>query len=318
MQTHIDRRHRPDRALALGQWVGRLLRHPFSRHSSQQYDALGEEADDIQLTAGHERETKDVESNPASIAPKPRAKLPFRRIFVPNVLLTLLAHGLMSMHVGTFTNLWFIFLSTPRFDPQNPDPPDHKAQQLPFAFTGGLGMPPETIGFAIGIIGVIGLCMQFGIYSRVVSRFGVLKTFRLGLLCTFPLVYFLVPYIAVVPSKSEPPHHTDGPMIWIIIICLLFLQVLGRTFVLPIGQILINNCTPHPSVLGAVHGIATSTSAFARTIGPVAWSAMYGWGLEKGIVGFAWWLLAVEACVAAAASWMIYEGSGHEIWLEGD
>lgn len=230
----------------------------------------------------------------------------------------MLAHGLLHIHLAAFNNMWFLFLSTPRFDPSNPEPSFRKSQQLPFSFTGGLGLPPPTIGLAIGIIGFVGLIFQLGVYSWITFRLGIVLTHRIALALTFPIVYVLVPYIVILPTKSITPAPADGPWIWIAISALLVLQTFGRTFVLPITQILVNNASPHPSVLGAVHGVGQSVSSGCRTLGPVIWSSLYGVGLDKGVVGIAWWVLGAEAVATAAASWLLREGSGHEILLEGE
>ncbi|CRK23486.1 hypothetical protein BN1708_018029, partial [Verticillium longisporum] len=92
--------------------------------------------------------------------------------------------------------------------------------------------------------------------------------------------------------------------------------VTGRTFALPGQTILVNNCAPHPSVLGTVHGLAQSVSSAARTIGPVLGGWAYGVGLEAGVVGAVWWGLAAFAVLGFVASWFLREGDGHEIWLE--
>ena len=143
-------------------------------------------------------------------------------------------------------------------------------------------------------------------------------THRFALLLTFPFVYLLVPFLAIIPTATDAPAPADGLRVWIAIGALLFLQVVGRTFVLPITQILVNNCTPHPSVLSSVHGIGQSVSSGCRTLGPLVWSALFGLGLRKGVVGIAWWTLSIESLVAAGSSWLLREGDGHEIWLEGD
>lgn len=315
-QTHIDRAHYTDHGLEAGRWMKAKILGLFKRNSPIEYTALDEDGSHSIELSGHSRSASLVKpSKPPSV---PRTKLPYRRIFTRNLVLTMLTHCLLHVHSSAFNNMWFLFLSTPRFDPASPDPPSHTSQRLPFSFTGGLGMPPKEIGLAIGIIGFVGLSLQFGVYSRVTFRLGIVTTYRLALLLTFPIVYSLVPYLAMVPTRSASPAAADGPVIWIVIFVLLFVQVVGRTFVLPIGQILVNNCSPHPSVLGSVHGIGQSVSSGGRTLGPIIWSTLYGIGLEKGVVGIAWWVLSGEALFAALASWFLREGSGHEIWLEGD
>jgi hypothetical protein len=307
-ETHIDRRHYPDPGLKIGKSLARLILRPFRKEPYHPIDSAVDT--DIELDPRQHQRNISLVSNTSTGTKRHRPKLPYRRIFTPNVCFTFFAAALVHIHIATFSNLWYLFLSTPRA----PLP----AQHPPFSFTGGLGLAPSTLGFAIGIIGVIGLTLQFGVYSRIVTRLGVVRTFRLFTLITFPLVYLAAPYLSIVPTTAAPPSPASGVPIWLSISGLLFVQVVGRTFVLPITQILINNCTPHPSALASVHGLASSISSGARTVGPVVFATLYGVGLERGMVWLAWWCLAAEALMGASAAWLVREGSGHEIWLEGD
>lgn len=180
-------------------------------------------------------------------------------------------------------------------------------------------MPPPLVGTAMAIIGVIGITLQLFLYPRLSARLGTVVSLRLFLLC-FPFVYLFAPYLSVVPSSASapPPEPKAGLLIWAAITAVLFLQVAGRTFALPAQTILINNCTPHPSVLGTIHGLAQSISSAARTVGPVLGGWLYGVGLTRGVVGGVWWALACVAIVGLVASWFVKEGDGHEVWLEGD
>lgn len=220
------------------------------------------------------------------------------------------------MHVGTFNSLWFVFLSTPVADPKRRDPPNFQ-QHLPFVFTGGLGMPPRHIGFAMAILGVIGISMQLFVYPVVNDRLGSIRSWRIFLYC-FPVVYALVPYLSLVPSNTPPPAEKDGPIIWMALCCVLFIHVVGRTFALPASTILVNNASPHPSVLGTMHGIGQSLSSGGRALGPAIGGTLYGLGLRKGVVGAVWWGMSCLALLNCFASLFVYEGDGHEIWLSGD
>jgi hypothetical protein len=44
----------------------------------------------------------------------------------------------------------------------------------------------------------------------------------------------------------------------------------------------------------------------------------YGGGLARGGVGAAWWATAGVAGAGCATAYCVYEGSGHEIFLEGE
>ena len=256
----------------------------------------------------------DLELSPPKVrqkaTPRWKRKLPFRRIFTYNVICTLIAHSLLATHLGTFNNLWYVFLSTPVAPPST-------RRNLPFVFTGGLGMPPRDVGLAMAVLGVIGICMQLFIYPRVNARLGTVKSWRI-FLAAFPIAYILVPYLSVVPSHSPAPAEKDGILVWISLCVVLFIQVMGRTFALPATTILVNNASPHPSVLGTMHGIAQSMSAAARTIGPALGGKFYGVGLKGGVVGAVFWGLSGVAVVNCGASHFVREGDGHEIILAGD
>lgn len=249
------------------------------------------------------------------VSPKYKNTLPFRRIFTYNVISTLISHGLLAGSMGTFQSIWYSFLSTPVYDSAKAPPGYHP--HPPFTFTGGIGLPPRSVGVAMAILGSIGITMQLFLYPLVNTRLGTVRSWRIFLYC-FPVVYTLVPFLAIIPSTTPPPSQKTGPAIWAALTGLLFLQVVGRTFATPATTILINNCSPHPTVLGTIHGIGQSTSAGARTIAPALGGWLYGVGLENGCVGAMWWALAVMAVVCCFASNFVREGNGHEIRLEGD
>ncbi|KAF2124035.1 MFS general substrate transporter [Dothidotthia symphoricarpi CBS 119687] len=309
----------PDHGLRIGRWISR---HIFRQHvvSNAGYTAVLE--DEWAASSSLELQPTPTTARPdtSTLSDKStqmlRQKLPFRHIWTRNLIITLFAHGLLAMHVGGFNALWFIYLSTPRYDPSNPHPPGFKPHGF-FHFTGGLALPPPRIGLALAILGVIGISLQLFIYPNLSHRLGTANSYRI-FLALFPFTYALAPFLSRVPSWSSPPDGVSGPFVWAAIIVVLFIQVLGRTFALPCTAILINNVSPHPSVLGTVHGIGQSVSSLTRTIGPVLFSWVFGRGLDMGVVGMAWWLMTGVAIVGWVVAQGVREGDGHEILLEGE
>ena len=324
-QTLDSLRDRPDLGLRVGKYMANLFRR-LLRPRSHHYTAVtGEEpinspirsfgVESFDLGTLH-RPPNERRAN----IPRPqklKRKLPFRRIWTRNVLFNLLTHAFLSFHVGTFQNLWFIFLSTSRFDPSHPIPPSHTTQRLPFSFTGGLGMRPRSVGLAMAVLGVFGISLQILVYPTVNQRFGTLRSYRWSLLL-FPLAYCLAPYLSLVPSSKDPPAQASGFLVWMALAGVLLIQVIARTFALPAAIILINNCSPHPSVLGTIHGFGSTVSSLSRSVGPILGGWGFGFGLRKGVVGGVWWALAAVAALGWVASGLVYEGSGHEIFLEGE
>jgi len=99
----------------------------------------------------------------------------------------------------------------------------------------------------------------------------------------------------------------------------LLLFVLGRTGVTPATTLLINDCTPHPSVRGTIHTAGTVIGKLSRSLFPIAALAIFGGGLQIDLVGLGFWCIACLAVLACAASRWVKEGSnGNEIKVEGD
>lgn len=321
-ETLYSLRDKPDIGLRITRLVSRTI---FGRKEKQTYVQLSEDV-------GNE----DVESSAPLKKKEPtiQRKLPFRRIWTANVLFVLLSHGLLACHVGTFNSLWFIFLSTPRYDPDasqhsmrsaeasigHDEPvrvPEGYRPHFPFTFTGGLALPPASIGSALAILGVIGISLQLLLYPKLSFKLGTVRSLRLSLLL-FPLSYTLTPFLATVPSSNPPPGEAKGFLVWCGISLILSIQTLARTFALPASAIIVNNSSPHPSILGTLHGIAQSVSSATRTLGPVLGGYLYSVGLQHGIVGIGWWSLSCIAVVGAIAGQFVRNGSGHEIFLEGE
>ncbi|KAK3394866.1 major facilitator superfamily domain-containing protein [Podospora didyma] len=314
-----------DRGLELGQklrtWLsGKALRSVYTPLAT---DDTGTDVEVSSLRPDHHSLGPLSPESPTKLGKPYRRytqRLAFRRIFTRNVIFTLLASFILAFHVGTFNSLWFVFLSTPVYDPAKPpQSPGAFARRLPFAFTGGMGLQPREVGMAMAILGVLGITLQLCVYPWLSARLGTVRSWRLFLLF-FPIAYFLLPFLSLVQSSSgsPPPNPKDGIAVWAAIAGVLVLQVIGRTFALPAQTILVNNCTPHPSVLGTVHGIGQSVSSFARTLGPVLSGFLYGIGLDMGVIGAVWWGLSGVALCGLLASMFVWEGNGHEIWLEGD
>lgn len=310
-ETHYMLRDSPDWGIRLGQCLKRLVGRQVNRTG---YDpvSLEDEPETPSSSVGHTLEMVESNSPTKTRTPQRRAKLPFRRVFTKNLVVTLLARGFMSMHIGAFQTLWFIFLSTPRSS-EEAAPTAHDA----FHFTGGLALPPRQIGVIMSILGGLGIIFQITAYPWTHEKFGTASCFRASI-ALFPLVYFVTPFLATVHSSSKPPLPSAGVLVWAGIFGILGVHVMGRTFAIPSSTILVNNACPHPSVLSTVHSLAMSVNSGMLMFGPLTGGLLFSLGLDKGMVGLAFWVLMCQSCVGLVFGMLAREGSGHEIILEGD
>lgn len=165
--------------------------------------------------------------------------IPFR-VLTPNPLRTFWN---INNTFRAFTTAWSILLSTPRVVPLS----EEQIYYWPFSIyipRGGLAMSPKSAGFAMSLLGIIGMALQLTVYPGIVSRLGTVKCYQYST-ALFPLAYTLVAFLPLIQSKL---------LLWISIVFVLSILVLARTFALPATIVLLNNCSPHPSVLGTVSG----------------------------------------------------------------
>ncbi|KAI0975920.1 major facilitator superfamily domain-containing protein [Xylaria arbuscula] len=305
-ETSIKLRNKPDIGLQLGRRLKAfILRKPIT---DGYYALENSNTPDSSSLNGEQEKTPVIAAQPK----RTTRSLPFSRVWTRNVVFTLVAEALFDFQLGAFTNLWTLFLSSPRSTAE-----ETAVRSLPWVFTGGLGMPAATVGLATSVLGILGMFLQIFAYPPVHARLGTLRGFRY-FMALFPVAYFLAPYLAVLPSATEAPEPASGIIIWMFMTVVQVFQVMARTVTLPASIILLNNCSPHPSVLGLVHGLGQSVSAGFRTVGPVVGGWWYGASLEAGVVGASWWGVAGVAALGCVSSFFIYEGSGHEIILEGE
>ncbi|EMD00555.1 hypothetical protein BAUCODRAFT_61638 [Baudoinia panamericana UAMH 10762] len=333
----LDETLKTHRPLQVSEWNPvRVMRHAYESmvEAKNRGYRLIQDAQRQSLLSDHDTSSTEMDGlgpTDAKLEPRSPQTLPFRRIWTTNVLWTLATIAIFDFHMGAFANLWILFLATPReFVHGVPDDSQtasnaaavsmkdkHIAPRGAFKFSSGLAFPPPTIGFAMAIIGIIGVALQFLLYPWANSRFGLMRCFR-GSLFLFPAAYYLAPYIALLPSATSPPGPASGWTVWLGISFVLFLQVAARTFALPASIILLNNSTPHPSVLATIHGIGQACSATFRTVGPILAGYWYGIWTERGVIGMSWWIVASIAALGCVASFWVRNGSGHEIFLPGE
>ncbi|KPI45792.1 uncharacterized protein AB675_808 [Cyphellophora attinorum] len=292
-ETHEARRNKPDYGRKLGRMITKLL----SRTRSQGYTPLAThsavDSVDLEQHPQSSLTTPGTATKPSDPNTTPSKNVPFRSIFTKNVTLTILAHHLLAFHVSSFNALIFLLLPATRSNNAN--------AHLPFSFTGGLGLTTEQVGMATAIIGVIGLPLQILLYPPLDAKLGTVTGYKLFLPFSIA-AYICLPFLVILPDNKF--------LIWPCLTLIFAMQVMSRTFALPSGVILINNCSPSRKVLGTIHGFAQSASSAARTVGPVFGGWLLGWGLAHNCMGLVWWVMAGVAAANWALLWTVYEGDG--------
>lgn len=174
------------------------------------------------------------------------------------------------------------------------EPVSHEPVTLPFNFIGGFGLSTKAIGFMLSVQGVYSMIAQLCIFPFVAKRFGTLQTFRFVVM-TWPVLYFLVPYVVLLPQSLQKIG---------IYACLLW-KITFHVLAFPSNAILLTNSAPSTLVLGVINGVAASAASLARAFGPTVSGLLHAWGLEFGSTGLAWWVSGLVCALGAVESlWM--------------
>lgn len=251
-------------------------------------------------------------ANTASPPPQKaqQIRIPFWKIWTPNVINTMLAQFIISGHLGTFTSLWTVFLSLPVAPSQDQHPP--------LRFSGGVGLRPNGVGATMSVFGFVGIILQILVYPALQERWGAIGVWR-SALCLFPWVYIATPFCALMASlgsgqelKESASHTAIVVLQWSTLIIIMFLWAAGRTGVVPATSLLINDCTPHPSVRGTIHTMGVMVSNLSRSVFPPMALWVLGYGLKIGVVGLGFWAVAALAVFSILASLNVQEGNNGE------
>ncbi|KAK1854855.1 MFS multidrug transporter [Colletotrichum chrysophilum] len=276
-ETHVALRDSRDRGREIGRYISSCLKTKEGvEYTRLDQDLLSDRP--VGRVAGR------THTEASSEAP--------RSIFTHQVLLTLSQNFLCTLHTSAYNAMLFIILPLARS--KNVD------KHLPFRFTGGLGLTSQQVGFANTIIGIVGLPLQILLFPPVSGKLGATSSYRLFLPFSL-LAYTAIPFLSLLPGK--------GDIFWVCLAAVLSSQVLSRTFVGPATILLVNEAAP-PAALGTVHGIAASTSAGARMLGPVIGGLVLSWGLQTNAIGIPFWGLGALVMLNWLLVWAVRVNPG--------
>jgi hypothetical protein len=163
--------------------------------------------------------------------------------------------------------------------------------QLPFKFQTGFNLDAATVGTILSWQGGLQIVAQLAIFPAINHRYGSLFTFRIAVL-GYPLLYFLVPYLGLVPAHLRYPA-IGAMLLW---------KVTAQSFAFPSNNIMLADAAPALTVLGTLNGVAASSASLARACGPLVSGAAQAKGAALGYSGLAWWTCAAVAVAGAVVS----------------
>ncbi|KAF2465580.1 MFS general substrate transporter [Lindgomyces ingoldianus] len=289
-ETHEDKKHERDRGREIGQWI--LQRFWPGEEYIPLNDKDGSFDEMSSMLECHDGQpyrstcrsptlcsSRSSITEPPLLAleKEPRPALNIRKAFTKQVCLNIICYGILAFHTISLEQLLPILMSR-----------DHSEEKphLPFVFKGGFEFSPRTIGVILSIQGVLQLFAQLIVFPWLSKKLGSLRTFWLTI-ATYPFLYFLAPYLALLPEHFRIPG----------IILLLVWKVTAQSLSYPSLAIMLANAAPSKKVLGLLNGAAASSASVCRGFGPTVSGAVDTFGDNLGVSGLAWWTCAGIAAI---------------------
>ncbi|KAI1450247.1 MFS general substrate transporter [Annulohypoxylon stygium] len=309
-ETHAEKKLKPDRGLALGNWILSCL--PVFRKCAEPRDEKSKMAEmEAQPLLDHDEQLPGYQTNENSPENSPRIRsasvpsiswdslelesghaelnLGMSRIFTRPVVLNIISFGILAFHTMTFDQLFPVFLSTA--------PPDHPMPtKLPFKFVDGFGLDSKTVGIVLSAQGAYQLIVNMFIIPPVLKHFGPRRLFRFLVLTYFSL-YLVTPYLVLLPENYRM-IGVGMVLVW---------KCTFASMAYPSNAILTADSAPSHLALGTINGVAASTASLCRAFGPTISGILYAVGLKTGYSGLAWWCSALVAIGGAIVGLQIQE-----------
>ncbi|KAL6714113.1 hypothetical protein ACLMJK_008607 [Lecanora helva] len=282
-----------------GRVVGKFITSPLKRKRTKKSWEHKEEQSESLLR--HSRISSSSTNEEAENAPKgrktiPLAPLPYREVFTRQSSLNLLTYSILALHSIAYDQILPIFMHYPPQVNRSKDPNVH----LPFKFSGGFGINSGRIGLIFTFYGIVGVIIQFAVFPPVARRYGSLLCLKF-VTATFPIVYLLTPFTALLPT---PTSQEIG------IFIIMFFKSFASIFAFPCTTILLTNSAVSLRLLGTLNGVSTSISALGRAAGPALTGWMFSIGVSKGYMILPFWLLVGFAILGAISPWWLVEMEG--------
>ncbi|KAM6537381.1 hypothetical protein FALCPG4_003304 [Fusarium falciforme] len=235
---------------------------------------------------------------PSKVIPTKHSHEPYGQhkesVFTRQTVINLLAYSFLAFHSVAYDQVLSVFL----YHPVEDKTPDNF--KFPFYFSGGFGLEHGQIGLIFTLYGIVCGVIQFLLYPPIVTRFGVLRCFRVCCLL-MPLVYFLTPYCVLFPTAQSR---------LVALLVVLLIKAAAIIVAFPSTTILLTNSCTSLRVLGTLNGYATTFSGIGRALGPASTGAVFTWGADNGYMVTPWFYLMFVAILGAIPAYMAVDGKG--------
>ena len=280
--------------------LGGILLHPFKRKKHKPEWSFREDQSASLLR--HSRNSSAASLDADIDTQRNRTTVPiiaaptYREVFSRQSNLNLLTYSILALHSLAYDQLLTIFMHYPRQTDRFTNPDVH----LPFKFAGGFGLNSDRIGLLFMAYAVFGVFIQFFVFPPLARHYGVLPCLKV-VTTMLPIAYIITPFTALLPTSTTQQ---------IGILAVMMIKCWASIIAFPCTTILLTNSAVSLRILGTLNGVAVTTSAVGRAVGPAIGGFTFTLGLDIGYGIIPWWILGCFGIMGAIAPWWLVEMEG--------
>ncbi|KAJ2745677.1 hypothetical protein GGI20_002002 [Coemansia sp. BCRC 34301] len=229
----------------------------------------------------------------------PAKQSSMKSLLTPLVVRVMVTNAIMCFAYNMCDQLYPIFAAT--------DPRD-----------GGLGLDPRSIGWSLGVEGIVVVYIQLVVYPRLERKYGVLYCYRRGLSISIPYLLSM-PFLSIIAAHLQFRADTNSSSIlaekvvmWVILMTLMTMRITGNVLAFTSINLMITNMAPTRADLGFMNGTQQLAMSVVRIFAPIASGMLWSWSIKHSLPfpfnsHFVWMASAVLITIVLKLSYRIPE-----------
>ncbi|KAJ2456119.1 hypothetical protein GGF42_003300 [Coemansia sp. RSA 2424] len=220
--------------------------------------------------SGSRTEITPLLAQTTALAIVPAKQSSMRSLLTPLVVRVMATNAIMCFAYNMCDQLYPIFAAT--------DPRD-----------GGLGLDPRSIGWSLGVEGIVVVYIQLVVYPRLERKYGVLYCYRRGLSTSIPYL-ILMPFLSIIAGRLQTQVGSSLSSIlvekiamWAILMTLMTMRITGNVLAFTSINLMITNMAPTRADLGFMNGTQQLAMSVVRIFAPIVSGSLWSWSIKHSL-----------------------------------
>ncbi|KAJ2636898.1 hypothetical protein GGF44_003038, partial [Coemansia sp. RSA 1694] len=193
-----------------------------------------------------------------------------RSLLTPLVVRIMATNAIMCFAYNMSEQLYPIFAAT--------DPRD-----------GGLGLDPRSIGWSLGVEGIVVVYIQLVVYPRLERKYGALHCYRRGLSTAIPYLVSM-PFLSIIAAHLQTQADTSSTsmlvekvVMWVLLMSIMTMRIMSSVLTYTSINLIIANMAPTRADLGFMNGTHQLAMSIMRIFAPIISGSLWSWSIKHSL-----------------------------------